>query len=241
MTKDNILFSIIGILLGFIVGFMFANNVNQRQPAPRAQSMTTTANAPAPQSAELPPDHPAIPAEGVNEQGATATALQEAKQKADREPENFDAQVEAAKQFYAGRQYEQAIELLTRANQLRPDDYETMTALGNAYFDAGRFESAEKWYTTALAKNPDDVNVRTDLGLTFFFRKPPDMERAVKEFRASLKRDPNHEQTLINLIVVLTEKGDAKESQAMLAQLEKISPNNSALPKLRERVNGIVK
>ncbi|MBD0325602.1 MAG: hypothetical protein ICV68_04185, partial [Pyrinomonadaceae bacterium] len=38
------------------------------------------------------------------------------------------------------------------------------------------------------------------------------------------------------LIVVLTEKGDAKESQATLAQLEKISPNNSALPKLRERV-----
>ncbi|MEJ7618808.1 MAG: hypothetical protein WKF30_17960 [Pyrinomonadaceae bacterium] len=30
MTKDNILFTIIGLLAGSIVGFMFANTVNQR-------------------------------------------------------------------------------------------------------------------------------------------------------------------------------------------------------------------
>ncbi len=235
MTKDNILFAIIGILLGFIIGFMFANSVQQRQPAPRAQApMTTT--APVSSGSELPPDHPALPSSGVEGESAAPPALQQAVQKAEREPNNFDAQLDAAKRLYESRQYDQAIELLTRANQLRPDDYETITALGNAYFDAGRFEAAEKWYTAALAKKPNDVNVRTDLGLTYFFRKPPDMERAIKEFRASLQRDPKHEQTLINLIVVLTEKGDAQQAQTALAQLEKASPNNSALPKLRERV-----
>ena len=30
MSKENILFSVVGVLLGFIVGFAFANTVNQR-------------------------------------------------------------------------------------------------------------------------------------------------------------------------------------------------------------------
>jgi tetratricopeptide (TPR) repeat protein len=231
MTRDNILFSIIGVLLGFIVGFMFANTANHRAPAPRATAPTTAANS---QGSEL-------PSNAVADQSAAPQEMQDAVQRARSDPNNFDAQMKAARQLYDNKLYDQAIELLLRANQLRPDDYDTITALGNTYFDAGRFEQAEKWYTAALAKKPDDVNVRTDLGLTFFFREPRDIDRAIKEFRASLQRDPNHESTLINLIIVLTEKGDAKESQAALAQLEKINPNNSALPKLRQRVEAAAK
>ena len=235
MTRDNILFSIIGILLGFIAGFLFANSANQRAFAPRAPAKTTTAQS----QSELPAEHPALPSNAVADQSAPPPELQDAVLRAKSDPNNFDAQMEAASQLAKNRQYDQAIELFLHANQLRPDNYEAITALGNTYFDAGRFEPAEKWYTSALAKKPDDVNVRTDLGLSYFFRSPPDMERAIKEFRTSLKTDPNHEQTLINLIVVLTEKGDAKEAQATLAQLEKVSPNNSALPKLRERVENM--
>jgi tetratricopeptide (TPR) repeat protein len=237
MNRDNILFSIIGLLFGFIIGFMFANSANQRAVAPRAASTT---NASATQTAG-PPDGPSLPSNAVADQSAPPQELLDAVQRAKSNPNSFDAQVEAAQQLYTNRQYDQAIEAFLRANQLRPDDYDTITQLGNTYFDAGRFELAEKWYTTALAKKPDDVDVRTDLGLTFFFRKPPDFDRAIKEFRASLERNPNHEQSLINLIVVLSEKGDAKEAQAALARLEKANPNNSALPKLRERIEAMTK
>lgn len=236
MTRDNILFSIIGVLLGFIVGFLFANTVNQRAlpPAPAATGSTASN-----QNSQLPPDHPPLPSNGVADRGASQQDMSDALQRARSKPNDFDAQVLAAQQSYENRQYDQAIEFFTRANQLRPDDYETIVSLGNTYFDAGRYESAEQWYSKALAKKPDDANVRTDLGLTFFFRKPPDTERAIREFRASLKYNPNHEQTLINLVVVLSEKGDKEEAQATLAQLEKVSPNNSALPKLRERVEAM--
>jgi tetratricopeptide (TPR) repeat protein len=235
MNKDNILFCIIGVLLGFIVGFLFANSANNRAPAPRAATTTAaTTSASASQGSEL-------PSNAVADQSAVPQEMKDALQRAKSEPNNFDAQMTAARQLYDTKMYDQAIEFLVQANQLRPDDYETITALGNTYFDAGRFELAEKWYTAALAKKPDDVNVRTDLGLTFFFRTPRDIERAIKEFRSSLERDPNHESTLVNLIIVLTEKGDTKESQAALARLEKINPNNSALPKLRERVEAKAK
>jgi cytochrome c-type biogenesis protein CcmH/NrfG len=105
-----------------------------------------------------------------------------------------------------------------------------LTGLGNANFDAERFEDAEKWYTAALKQKPDDVNLRTDLGLTFFFSEPRDIERAVREFRASLERDPKHVPTLQNLVVALTAKGDA---EAARATLEAVSPQNPALARLR--------
>lgn len=236
MTKENGLFTIIGVLLGFIVGFMFANSANQRELATRSQI------SPVQQSSEQPPGNSTSPpGAAVAEQGAQPQELQQAVEKARAEPNNFDAQLTAAQQFYTNKQYDRAIEVFLRANSLRPDDYDTITALGNTYFDAGQYESAEKWYTTALARKPDDVNVRTDLGLTFFFRKPQNLERAVKEFRSSLKYDPAHEQTLINLIVVLSEKGDAQEAQAMLTQFEKAHPENPSLPKLRARVEEMAK
>lgn len=226
MNKDNILFSIIGILFGFIVGFLFATSANQRGFAPRSPAASAAQNSDMPSNAVA--DQSAIPAE-----------LKETLQKAQSSPNDFAVQVQAAQQLSENRQYDQAIELFLRANQLRPDSYETITSLGNTYFDAGYYESAEKWYTTALGKQPDDVNVRTDLGLTFLFRKPPDMQRAIKEFQTSLKTDPNHEQTLIYLTLALSETGAAKEAQATLAQLEKVSPDNPALPKLRPRVEAM--
>ena len=235
MNKENILFSIIGVLLGFIIGFLFAISAHQRSMTPR---QTATSDAPVAQSSEA--ENASMPPNGVADEGAMTQELQDVIQKAKSNPNDFDAQVEAGQRLFESRQYDEAIRLLLRANQLRPDSYETITSLGNTYFDAGYYESAEKWYASALVKKPTDVNVRTDLGLTFLFRQPPDMERAIKEFRTSLQRDPNHEQTLIYLTLALSETGKAKEAQDTLAKLEQVSPNNSALPKLRQRLEAMV-
>jgi tetratricopeptide (TPR) repeat protein len=233
MTKDNILYSIIGVLLGCIVGFVFANSVNQRGYERRAAAPLSTS---APNS-KLPPDHPPLPSNAVADQpgGQEMQADVQAKVKLARdEPKNFEAQKAAAQLFYQINRFDEAIDFLTRANELKPDDYETVVNLGNANFDANRFELAEKWYTAALAKKPDDINVRTDLGLTFLFREPSDVERAIKEFRRSLEKDPAHEQSLQNLTVALIRKGDAKEAQETLDKLARVDASSPALPKLRE-------
>ncbi|HEX6623600.1 MAG TPA: tetratricopeptide repeat protein [Pyrinomonadaceae bacterium] len=225
MKKDNILYGIIGVLVGFIVGFAFANTTNQRGYA--AQS--TTAGQPQ-QTAGLPPDHP--PIDGASA-GPNAAAVGAAMKLASEQPGNFDAQVKAAEVAYAAHRYDDAIKIFTLANQLRPEQFDVLVGLGNTNFDAERFEEAEKWYIAALRQQPDNVNVRTDLGLTFFFREPRDVERAVKEYRASLERDPAHIPTLQNLTVALTAKGDADAARAALSKLESLSPQNPALPRLR--------
>jgi tetratricopeptide (TPR) repeat protein len=224
MKKENILYSIIGALVGFIVGFAFANTTNMRGYAAQTAAPAQT------QQAGLPPNHP--PVEGAAA-GPNAAAVETALKLASEQPDNFDAQARAAELAYSAHRYDEASKLFARANKLRPDDFDVLVGLGNTNFDAERFEEAEAWYTAALAKQPDNVNVRTDLGLTFFFREPRDIERAVREFRASLERDPAHVQTLQNLTVALTAKGDAHAARATLATLESVNPQNPALQRLR--------
>lgn len=226
MSKDNIMFGVIGVLLGVIVGYVFATNVNQREQARRA-SVSRTMEERAGNS-ELPANHP--PISGASGSSSEAALIE----RAQAEPSNFDAQMQAAALLYRNRRFDEAIEFLTRANRLRPESYEAIVALGNTNFDAGRYEIAEKWYADALVKNPQDVSVRTDLGLTFLLRQPgEDVDRAIKEFRRSLEIEPGHEQTLQNLVVALTKKGNLNEAHAALRKLAEINPNNQALTKLR--------
>jgi tetratricopeptide (TPR) repeat protein len=223
MTKENILFAIIGVLLGVIVGYVFATNLNQQASMRRAPT-SRQAGEIGPNS-ELPENHPAIP-------DAASTADTALIERAEAEPQNFEAQMQAATIHYRNRRFDEAIKLLIQANQLRPDSYEAVVALGNANFDANRFEMAEKWYTAALVKNPKDINVRTDLGLTFLFRQQQNVDRAIQEFRRSLLLDPRHEQTLQNMVVALVKKGSFQEAETTLGRLREVNPNNPSLTKL---------
>ena len=223
MKKENILYSIIGILLGFIVGFTFANTTNQRGYV--AQGVAAGQQS---QPGGLPPNHPP-----VENAGPSAESVEAAAKLAAEQPDNFDAQARAAELLYAAHRYGEAIKLFERANQLRPDDFDALVGLGNSNFDAERFEESGRWYAAALKRQPENVNVRTDLGLTFFFREPRDVERAVREFRASLERDPSHVPTLQNLIVALNAAGDRETARATLSKLESVSPQNAAIPRLR--------
>jgi tetratricopeptide (TPR) repeat protein len=149
MTRDNLLFAIIGVLFGFIVGFLFASTMNQRYgaAAPTASS-----------SGQIPADHPTVGANpGAPNAGNMQAEVTAQLEKARAEPKNFEAQLKAAELYYQIRRYDPAIEFLLKANQLKPDDYQTLVALGLVNLDAGHFEVAEKWYRAALLKKSDDV------------------------------------------------------------------------------------
>jgi len=149
MTRDNLLFAIIGVLFGFIVGFLFASNMSQRY-GPGAPTVLS--------AGQMPADHPPVApnASGQNPGGmqAEVTASLE---KARNEPKNFEAQVKAAELYYQIQRYDPAIEFLLKANQLKPDDYQTLVALGLVNLDAGHYDVAEKWYRAAILKKSDDT------------------------------------------------------------------------------------
>jgi len=232
INKENVLFCTVGLLAGLIIGFMFANSVNQN----------TTLQQATRQNSNLPAGHPELSggegAQGTQgTQGGPIPEVQAAIEKARNEPNDFDAQMRAAELFYQIQRFEGSIEFLKRANQLKPDDYGVIVQIGNANFDADKYEEAEKWYTSALTKKPDDVNVRTDLGLTFVFRATPNYDRAIQEFKRTLEKDPNHVQALQNLTVAYSKKGDLINARATLEKLEAVDPTNAAISQLRAELS----
>lgn len=223
MTKENTLFAIVGLLLGLMIGFFFANAVNQGAVTPGGM----------PQNTALPSGHPSIP--GGSGSG-TVPEVQAAIDKARQNPNDFEAQMKAAELYYQIQRFEGAVEFMQRAHELQPDNYEVLVNLANVSFDAGRYEDAERSYIQALAKKPQDGDVRTDLGLTFIFRSVPDYDRAIQEFKRVLEINPNHIQALQNLTVAYTKKSDTANANATLARLEQTDSTNAAVPKLREEI-----
>src|SRR5215208_5578408 len=146
MSRENLLFAIIGILLGFIVGFMYASSMAQKSAVQTASSSQT-----------MPADHPPVGAQNAPDPQKMREEVAASLEKARREPNNFEAQVKAAELYYQIQRYDPSIELLLKANQLRPDDYQTIVALGLVNLDAGHYDIAEKWYKAALLKKSDDV------------------------------------------------------------------------------------
>ena len=152
MTRDNLLFSIIGVLLGFIAGFLLASNISQREAALRSAS-------PAQASQNLPPNHPPVGGDQQTGEGGQQmlASVQAAMKQARENPGDFDAQVTAAKLQYQIQRYDQAIEYLLAANKVKPTDFDVLAMLAVANLDAGHFDAAEKWYKAALQQKPNDM------------------------------------------------------------------------------------
>src|SRR6266550_9340893 len=194
MTRDNLLFAIIGVLLGFIVGFIFASTMSQRYGQSGPTGMSASQN--------LPPDHPPIQSGGEDQQNPQQVfaQVQAAIAKARSDPKDFDAQVTAAKLEYQVQRYDQTVEFLLKANQLKPDNYEVLAMLGEANTEGAHYDQAETWYKAALAKKPGDVSV------------------------------------LASLAFMYLQKGDAKEAEKAIANLEKADPSNQDLPQFRDKL-----
>src|ERR1700682_6277141 len=181
MTRDNLLFAIIGILLGFIVGFMFASNILQREATV----------APSARTQGLPPDHPTVGDAAAPSTGGMQAEVQVALTKARTEPNNFEAQLKAAELYFQIQRYDESIAYLLKANQLRPDDFETVGNLGTANREAGHFETAVPWYKAALAKKPDDVRMLD--GYCHVLLEVGDAKTAEDAIARLAKVDPNNQ------------------------------------------------
>jgi tetratricopeptide (TPR) repeat protein len=182
MTRENLLFVIIGLLLGFIIGFMWASSRSQREA-------TSPAALSAQQGQNLPPNHPPIGGDGDPQQ--TMEQVQATIKKARSDPKDFDAQILAAKLEYQIRQYDEAIKFLLTANQLQHDNFDVLAMLGEANMDAGHWDQAEKWYQAALVKKPDDMPVLD--GLCNVLLMKGDRKAAESAINKLAKVDPTNE------------------------------------------------
>jgi len=222
MNKNLFIGLLVGALAGAAIGFFGANALNKQNTA------AAPGNAPLFNSQELQQTLP-----GGDQSGGAMPDIQKKLDRAMSEPDSFEAQMEAGDMYAQIQKYETAIEFYQKGLALRPDERQANIVLANAYFDSKKFVEAGKYYAKALELDPNDVNARTDLGTTFVEQQPPDLDRAIEEFKAALELDPNREATLYNLGVVYFRKGDLENAKDILARLEAINPNTQLAAKLR--------
>ena len=247
----NLIFCIGGALFGLIIGFWVANKnplpVNAGNVNPNAATEADAPEQPG-QAGPLDPsqlqggvpaNHP--PLDNSNASGgntvATSPQLQNLMDAADRNPKNFDAQMQIAIAYYQQNALDKAELYLQRALAVKPDDPDALAGMGTMKYEQTAFVAAGKYFQRALAVEPDDPDVRTDLGSTYFQRTPPDYDRAIAEYRKSLAIDPNHERSWQNIAAAALRKGDKATAKEAVEQLTPINPNNPALASLRSSLN----
>ena len=227
MNKENVLFVVVGLLLGYVAAFHLVVYVNQNEAAGGAQAAA---------AAGLAGDQSELPTNEVKERQRLESAAAEASRAAREDEKNFDAQLRAARALRDARDFEGSIDFYTRANQLRPEDYDVLVELGHANNGAQRFDAAERWYLAALAKRPEDGDVRSELAATYYFRTPSQPDKAMEVLRGTLQRNPAHVASLHNLSFLLIESKKFNEAEDVLTRLERADPSYPQLPGLREEL-----
>ena len=251
MKKESLMVGVLCLVVGLVIGFVGANSLNRSAAQVSPAMPIPGSNAPASGNPALPADHPPLGTSGGSDvpQGGPRPEVMAAIDKAKSQPKDYEAQMTAADLYYQIQKFDDAAKYYEAANKLKPTEVEPMIKAGNAYFDLAEtaakkndqqtanpnFAQAEKWYLQALQKKPDDINVRSDLGLTFFERTPRDINRAIKEYKASLAIDPSHEITLQNLSIAYTENGDKDALTQTLAKLKVVNPNNPVILKAEQK------
>ena len=91
------------------------------------------------------------------------------------------------------------VNALKSVAEREPSNAQARVQLGNLYFDAERYDDAIKWYEEGVALSPNP-NVSTDLGVAYYYTNQVD--KALAQFDRSLKLDPKHAKTLLNVGIV---------------------------------------
>lgn len=236
MNVRNLLFLAGGLLLGFTLGFILANQMSWREGLQTAQVQAPASNTSSEDTSSN---------RGSNQQQLSEKEIREAIQNADARTDDKELQKRFGMALYAyanqtrdPRYLTDAVRFLKRAVEADPKDRSATVSLANALFDMGqlgeaaRFAEARTYYQKALELDPKDVNARTDLGLTYYFGEPSDPQSAIREYRRSLEIDPKHEQTLQNLATALIKTGNRKEAEKTIETLRSVNPKNPALADL---------
>lgn len=150
LTKDNVLFTVIGILLGFISGYLMHEVMAARQPPRLRPGMAANAQgmaAEAPGGAEAAAGAPAAGAPPMQE-------IQQLREYVESHPEDAEAIRKLANLNFDIRNWQRALELYERYLKLNPKDADAISDVGFCYRELKQFDRALAEFRRAQAADP---------------------------------------------------------------------------------------
>jgi tetratricopeptide (TPR) repeat protein len=103
-----------------------------------------------------------------------------------------------------------------------------LTALGNICYDRNDWDGAIEAYEKARRKASSDPNLLSDLGAAY--RNRGDFKKAVACFEKARAADPDHWQSLLNLVLI--EAFDMRDAEASRRHFEELKRRFSDMPNL---------
>lgn len=209
MTKDNLLFAVFGLVLGFVTAWFMYEKITARQPPRLVPGQTPPAAANGAPAGTMPG------LGGSSGVPLDLSKLEALQQQLDQNPDNPDVILALAHETYdiaqqvpnpAGSRplWQQARDLYARYVELRPSD-------------------------------PNLPNVLSDLGVSY--QELGQYDQALEIFRQVRGMAPDHWQSLFNQVVVLAfNKKDFDEAKKVLEVLKQEQPNNEDVKRLAAAV-----
>lgn len=212
MTKDNLIFAAFGLLLGFVTAWLMFEKVTMRQP-PRAipgQSEMTAVGAPAAPSTGMPGEGPASSGAPLD-----MSRLEQLQQQVQANPDNPDM-------------------ILALAHE----SYDIAQQVPNPAGSRPLWMQARDLYIRYIELRPEDPNmpnILSDLGVSY--QELGEFDQALEIFRRVQAMSPDHWQSLYNQVVVLAfSKKEIDEARKVLAELQRVQPNNPDVQRLAAAV-----
>jgi hypothetical protein len=202
LTKDNLLFAILGILLGFISGYLLHEVMASRQP-PRF--------VPGQQAAGVPGGMPGVTGAMPDGTGTPGGAMPPGA--------GGDGGAPMAE-----------IQRLRQQIEANPNDAEAILTLANLNFQISSWERARDLYERYLKLRPGDPDVLSDLGVTLHNLGRDD--EAIEHFHKAQAAAPDHWRSVFNEVVVLGSANRFEDADRVLQKLKQMQPDNPDVARL---------
>lgn len=239
MNRDNALYGLMGLVIGFVAAYPMFEMLSARQPALRLPGAATAGEvAAAGRSAPPPPRGPQVGPEaaGRGDSGAAGSGpameqVQELARYVQENPDDAEAVLALAQLNLSINNLPRARELMARYVELRPDDHQNLLFLANLSFDQQDFAAARDGYERYLELQPATPDVLTDLGVAL--HNLGEHRQALAQLDRAREIDPDHWVSLFNRVIVEMYGLEDFEAATQSAQeLQRLQPDNPDVDRL---------
>lgn len=231
MNKDNAISVVMGLLVGFIVGYVLHDVMVAHQPLrrlPGEGAVVTSAAAPDAENAAgapgAPPDDAGAAAAGSSPAGAAGGGV-------GGDPAAGAAGAAGAAPGGSPPPAMAAVQQLRDYVATHPKDADAVLKLANLNFDINNFGRAKDLYTQYLGLRGPNADVLTDLGTCY--RQLHQFDSALAQFRRAEELAPGHWKSRFAEVVVLAfDLNQTAAADQAFGRLQALAPGQPEVAQL---------